>query len=144
MTMRNTRQIISIVAVLAALLALPVLAQEAQCPRLPANSGLHWNEVRNPDLLFCNAVGADGVQAFSVMLSRESPFRPVRSLRAESSTIHGGEARWYRTEIASRPDLQARETSIELADGTVAYFNVQARSDAELQAAYSQIAALQF
>lgn len=130
--------------VLASLVAVPVFAQEARCPRLPADSSLHWDEVRHPDLLFCKAINADGAQVFSVMLSRESPFEPVRSLRAESSTIDGREARWYRTQIATRPTLQAREASVELAGGGIAYFNVQSDSEAGLQAAYTQIASLGF
>ncbi len=117
--------------------------QATRCPSLPADSTLRWEEVRAPDLLFCKAMDGDA-QVFSVMLAAESPFNPSRSQRAETSTIHGQEARWYRTEIASRPDLQARETSIELPGGAIAYFNVQAESDQALQRAYAQISALDF
>ena len=65
--------------------------------------------MRNPDLLFCKAVDANGDQVFSVMVSRESPFDPRRSQRAEASNINGQNTWWYRTEIATRPNLLARE-----------------------------------
>lgn len=123
----------------------PLHAQEAaSCPKLPADSALQWQEVRNPDLLFCKAMDANGNQAFTVMVSNDSPFNPVRSQRAESSSINGKNTWWYRTEIATRPELLAREAAVELANGNVAYFNVQANSDADLQQAYSTVAALGF
>ncbi len=129
----------------ALLCASPLQAQEiASCPKLPANSPLQWQEVRNPDLLFCKAVDVNGDQVFTVMVSRESPFDPVRSQRAESSSINGKNTWWYRTEIATRPDLLAREAAVELANGNVAYFNVQANNDADLKQAYTTVAALGF
>lgn len=125
--------------------AAPAHAQESTaCPTLPANSTLQWEEVRNPDLLFCKAINADGAQQFTVMVSRDSPFKPVRSQRAEAGNINGQNTWWYRTEIATRPDLLAREAAIELADGNIAYFNVQAGSDADLQQAYSTVSGLGF
>ena len=127
------------------LCAAPLYAQQAaSCPTLPAGSTLQWQEIRNPDLLFCKAVDANGSQAFSVMISRESPFKPTRNLREEASSINGQSAWWYRTEIATRPDVLAREAAIELANGDVAYFNVQANSDEELQRAYAIVAGLGF
>ncbi|SIQ04786.1 hypothetical protein [Solilutibacter tolerans] len=127
------------------LCAAPLQAQETQgCPQLPANSVLQWQEIRNPDLLFCKAMDANGRQAFTVMVSHESPFNPVRSQRAESTSINGQKTWWYRTEIATRPELLAREAAIELSNGNVAYFNVQANNDADLQQAYSTVAALSF
>lgn len=114
------------------------------CPTLPASSGLQWQEIRNPDLLFCKAMDANGKLVFSVMVSGETPFVPVRSQRAEAASIDGRSTWWYRTQIASRPELLAREAAIELPDGQVAYINIQAGDDQALQVAYSNVAALQF
>ena len=62
----------------------PAQAQQAaQCPRLPANAALHWEEVNNPDLLFCKATDATGSQPFTVMVSNASPFEPTRRLDYE-------------------------------------------------------------
>lgn len=123
----------------------PAYAQQSSsCPKLPNSSNLQWQEMRNPDLLFCKALDAAGKQVFTVMLSRESPFKAIRRLRAESLLINGQETWWYRTEIASNTELLAREASIELADGNIAYFNVQADDDSALQAAYSTVSALAF
>lgn len=125
--------------------AMPLHAQESgSCPRLPAGSTLQWQEIRNPDLLFCKAMDANGNQLFSVMVSRESPFDPQRGNRAESSSINGQSTWWYRTEIATRPSVLAREAMIELANGDVAYFNVQADSDTGLQQAYATVSTLSF
>ncbi|MBE2210341.1 MAG: hypothetical protein IAE66_01945 [Xanthomonadaceae bacterium] len=127
------------------LCAAPLHAQEsASCPKLPAGSTLQWEEIRNPDLLFCKAIDASGNEVFSVMVSRESPFDPRRSNRAESSSINGQNTWWYRTEIATRPDVLAREAAIELSNGDVAYFNVQANNDSDLQHAYATVATLGF
>lgn len=127
------------------LCATPLHAQQSPaCPTLPADSTLQWQEVRNPDLLFCKAVDTHGNQVFTVMVSRESPFDPVRSQRAESTRINGQNTWWYRTEIATRPELLAREAAIKLANGDIVYFNVQADNDAALQQAYSTVAALGF
>lgn len=129
----------------AAIAATTASAQQARaCPQLPATANLHWEQIQNPDLLFCKAVDTAGGQPFSLMVSRESPFSPIRRLRAETTTVNGGETLWYRTEIAARPDIVARETAVTLADGSVAYFNVQVSDESGLQRIYSQIAALDF
>lgn len=123
----------------------PAQAQQAaQCPRLPANAALHWEEVNNPDLLFCKATDAAGSQPFTVMVSNASPFEPTRRLRAEATRVNGNETWWYRTEIAARPDIVARETSVVLPNGRVAYFNIQASDEAGLQRAFAQISELGF
>ncbi|MGY0504472.1 hypothetical protein [Luteimonas sp. e5] len=132
---------------LLALLCLPAVAgaqSAAQCPQLPRGSGLTWEVISHPGLLFCKAVDDAGQQAFTVSISPSSPFRRSRSMRAERITINGQEVFWYRTEIATQPDLLARETSIDLSGGEVAYFNVQADTGEELQRAYEQISALDF
>ena len=123
----------------------PAQAQQtAQCPRLPANAAIHWEEVNNPDLLFCKATDATGSQPFTVMVSNASPFEPTRRLRAEATRVNGSETWWYRTEIAARPDIVARETSVVLPNGRVAYFNIQASDEAGLQRAFAQISELGF
>lgn len=127
------------------LCAAPALAQDGrQCPKLPNNSTLKWQEMRNPDLLFCKALDGNGEQAFSVMVARESPFNPTRSLRSESSRINGQDTWWYRTAIANRPELVVREAAITLPDGNIAYFNVQAASQDRLQDSFGVISGLGF
>ena len=136
----------SLVFGLAALSGLsPARAQQAaQCPRLPADAALHWEEVNNPDLLFCKATDEAGGQPFTIMVSNESPFEPIRRLRAESTMVNGSNTWWYRTEIAARPEIVARETSVTLPNGRVAYINIQVIDDAGLQRTYTQISALGF
>ena len=134
---------LSLSVVLGLLVAAPVQAQSGpSCPTLPSGSPLQWEEMRNPDLLFCKAMDATGEQVFSMMVSAESPFDPVRSKRAETSLINGANTYWYRTEIATRPEVLAREAMVVLPNGRVAYFNVQADNDSELQEAFATVAAL--
>lgn len=129
----------------ALLCAPPLHAQQGpNCPKLPADSGLKWQEIRNPDLLFCKAMDAGGNQMFSVMVSNESPFEPVRSRREEALSVNGRSTWWYRTQIATRPNVLAREAAVELGNGNVAYFNVQADDAAELRQTLSTVAALGF
>jgi hypothetical protein len=108
---------------------------EAACPTLPDGSGLHWNELDNPDLTFCKALrDGDDVEVFAVVVSKTSPFSPKRSDREEKGTIDGQEIRWYRGQIATDPKVQVRETLLGLADGRVAHVSLRARNDDELAA----------
>ncbi len=120
-------------------------AQSAgECPLLPGDSGLSWSALAGDDFVFCKALRDGGEEVFAVMISRDSPFNPKRSDRAEETVIDGHQARWYRGEIASAPDAEVRETLIELDDGRVAHISLRAASEAELADALQQAQTLRF
>ena len=102
------------------------------CPHLPASSGLTWTHQAGPDFDFCKAMRADGTQAFGVFIGEESPFEPKGSNRAETGTIEGRGIYWYRGEVAGDPNVQVRETLVELADDRVAHIWMKARNPQEL------------
>ena len=138
------RTAVLVAATAAAWAALPAQAQQAGCPRLPAGSTLNVEGNAVPGITLCRALDAGGKEVFVVMIGNNPPFSPLRRNRAEESTIAGQMIRWYRTEIALRPELEAREASVTLPDGRNAYFNVQAPDATSLQLAYGQIATLAF
>jgi hypothetical protein len=111
-------------------------AGDAQCPQLPADAGLAWEARKAGDGDFCRALRADGSEAFGVYITPGRSFKPARRNRAERGYgIDGQEVIWYRAEIAIAPGVQARETTVELADGRHAHIWLQAPSEAELGAA---------
>lgn len=132
---------------LAALLAAgAAMAQTAgDCPALPGDSGLRWDKMSAPDLVFCKAIrDSDGAEMFAVTIAAESPFRPRRADREEKATIDGHEVWWYRGEIASAPDAQVRETLIELPDGRVAHISLRADSRDALNTVLRQAGGIRF
>lgn len=131
---------------LACLLAAGVAQAQsaAECPVLPGDSNLTWTAMAGPDFVFCKAIRDGGDEVFAVMISKDSPFDPRRSDRAEEAVIDGHEMRWYRGEIASAPDAEVRETLIELDDGRVAHISLRANSEAELANALADAQSLRF
>ena len=121
-------------------------AQSAgECPLLPAESGMSWKTLVGPDFVFCKAIrDNDQSEAFAVTIAGESPFKPKRVDRAEETTIDGHAGYWYRSEIASAPNAQVRETLVELDDGRVAHISLHADSEAELASVLKEAEALQF
>jgi hypothetical protein len=120
-------------------------AQSAgECPMLPGDSGLSWKALAGDDFVFCKALREDGDEVFAVTVSKDSPFDPKRSNRAEEAVIDGHEVRWYRGEIASAPDAEVREALIKLDDGRVAHISLRADSEAELASAMQEAQALRF
>lgn len=120
------------------LLVLAVSAQAQQppaCPQLPASAGLIWEHAAAGDADICRALREDGTEAFGMYIASESPFKPNRRNREEQGAIDGHEVSWYRAEIAAKPNVQARETLLELGDGRVAHIWFQANSDQEFGAA---------
>lgn len=117
---------------------------QGNCPQLPASTGLTWEHRGSADSDFCRAVRADGSEAFGLYIARKSPFKPKRGDRAEAGTIDGREMYWYKGELAARPDVQVRETLIELDDGRVAHIWLQAPSQATLGSAIEQAQAMSF
>lgn len=119
------------------------VANEA-CPQLPADAGLVWQHKGTANSDFCRALRADGSEAFGLYIAAESPFKPKRGDRAEQASIDGRDVTWYRSELAAKPDVQARETLLELPDGRVAHIWVQANSPAQLGEAIGQTRSLHF
>lgn len=129
------------------LLAIPAQAQAQEstaCPRLPADADLTWEHRGTGSSDFCRALRADGTEAFGLYIATESPFEPNRRNREEVGTVDGRDIHWYRAELATKPDIQARETLIELDDGRVAHIWLQADSTATLFRLFQVTSGLRF
>lgn len=114
------------------------------CPQLAADSGLTWQHKASAKTDFCRALRSDGSEAFGLYIASESAFKPSRSNREERASIDGHEVDWYRSEIASKPDIQARETVLKLVDGRVAHIWIQATTPEQLGEALQQAQAMRF
>ncbi len=138
-------RLVSLAVLLCALTPLGVLAQSpASCPTLPVDAGLRWEQLDGPGFLFCKAVrDSDGGEAFAVTISRESPFKPRRTDRAEEASIAGAPAHWYRSEIAGASAI-ARETLVELGEDRVAHISLRAADEQAKAQAMQQVQALGF
>jgi len=113
------------------------------CPQLPASSGLAWEYKASGGSDFCRALRADGSEAFGLYISRKANFEPKRGNRAENGVIDGQVVYWYKGELATKPDVEVRETLVELPDGRVAHIWLQAQAP-ELAPALSQAQAIRF
>lgn len=102
------------------------------CPQLPPSSQLTWEHKANAGSDFCRALRNDGSEAFGMYISNKSPFTPKRGDRAEAGSIDGKSVFWYRGELAGKPDVQVRETLLELGDGRIAHIWLQAASPDKL------------
>ncbi len=121
-----------------------VLSQgDGTCPQLPASSGLVWEYKGSGGGDFCRALREDGSEAFGLYIATKSPFTPKRGNRAEAGVIDGQTMFWYKGEVAIRPDMQVRETLIELPDGRTAHIWLQA-SDAQLGNSIMQAQSIRF
>lgn len=114
------------------------------CPHLPASTGLKWESSTGPDFVFCRALRADGSQAFGVYLGEDSPFEPKRRNRTETGTIDGQPVYWYRSEVATRPNIEVRETLLQLADGREAHIFLEAGTGEQLADTFRQVQQLRF
>lgn len=120
-------------------------AQSLQgCPQLPAESDLIWQHRATGAADFCRALRVDGSEAFGMYISPEPTFDPSRGNREEVGRIDGREIHWYRSELAGQPNVEARETLVELRDGRVAHIWLQGDSPAELQQLFQLTQALDF
>jgi hypothetical protein len=63
--------------------------------------------------------------AFGLYISRKANFEPKRGNRAEAGAIDGQAMYWYKGELATKPNVEVRETLVELADGRVAHIWLQ-------------------
>jgi len=119
-------------------------SDDGVCPQLPADSGLAWTHKGTANSDFCRALRADGSEAFGLYIAKDAPFKPNRSDRAEQASIDGHDVVWYRSELATRPGVVARETVIDLPNGRVAHMWIQSESDEQLQQALGQTRNLRF
>ncbi|MGH8032269.1 MAG: hypothetical protein ACREO8_07885 [Luteimonas sp.] len=145
--MKTTRRLAFATALVAGMLTVgAAVAQSAgSCPSLPKDSGLSWKELARTDFTFCKALrDSDGGEAFAVTIAKKSPFKPKRTNREERTSIDGHQGYWYRSEVASAPTLQVRETLIELADGHVAHISVRATSPEQLSAVIQRAESIRF
>ena len=110
----------------------PAVVAAGDCPQLPPDSGLHWEQRDVPGMVFCKALADDGSERFSVVLGKALPFRPDNALAAGRGAIDGRKIRWYRGGDAFRPDLVIRETLLRLGGGREAHIVVRAPSEALL------------
>jgi hypothetical protein len=99
-----------------------------QCPAVSGD--FRWEIGRGPDLLFCNAVSAEGEEMFDLIIARDSPFRPQRSNRAETGVLGGGELQWYRGNTAQGEFM--REALIDLDAERKAYVFLRAPDAASM------------
>ena len=110
------------------------------CPVFPAEISelLRWEAMRVPDMLLCRAIRTDDAsEAFALTLSRESPFKPRRSDRAEVGNLNGREVQWYRGEVPNEPQVMIRETLMEIGKNQVIHVFMRAK-DAEMLARHQQ------
>lgn len=89
-------------------LSLPVFSataqNTAQCPSLPSDSNLQWQERASGDLLVCRASTGGGREVMSLTLTRNDPDIPLtRALRQERDSFAGERMYWY------QPDLGGQE-----------------------------------
>ena len=111
------------------------------CPVFPAEiaESLRWEAMRLPDMLLCRAIRIDDAsEAFALTLSRESPFKPRRSDRAEIANLNGREVQWYRGEVPNEPKVLIRETLIQVGKNQVIHVFMRAK-DADTLARHQQL-----
>lgn len=113
------------------------------CPPFPSQFAdiVHWEHRQIPGMLFCRALLADGTEAFALTVSAESPFKPRRGLREETSTLgNGHELIWYRAEIIGQTSMLGREALVQLAPDRVAHLSMRA-PDADTLSKFESYAA---
>lgn len=92
------------------------LAQQAdQCPSLPADSGLHWEQQTQSDFIVCKALTADGRAVLNMMLTPRDPNLGLnRSLRAEKGSFAGEAMHWYKLDMGGRdlPGMESRRITV--------------------------------
>lgn len=113
----------------------------------PAFSGqelttLRWEPIRAPGMLFCRAMRDDGSEAFALTFSRESPFDPRRSNRAEVGELNGERVQWYRGTIVTDRDALVREALIDFGDRHVLHISMRADDEQMLERQQRAVLAL--
>ncbi len=118
----------------------------SDCPALSIQqrTTLHWEPIRAPNMLFCRAVRDDGSAAFALTFSRESPFNPRGSNRAEVGNFMGQGVQWYRSTVATDPNALIREALIDFGDGHVLHISTRASDPQTLARQQRDVLALTF
>ncbi|MGY1425360.1 hypothetical protein [Lysobacter sp. A289] len=114
------------------------------CPQLPGDTDLTWEHRGMGESDFCRALRSDGSEAFGMYISNEAAFDPKRGNREEADVINGQEIRWYRAELVGQPDVEARETLVELNDGRTAHIWLQAGPGEQLDKMFQLARGLDF
>lgn len=89
--------------------------QSAQCPLLPPDSGLQWEEQLHSDFIVCKANTTDGRNVLNMMLTARDPDMTLsRALRAEKGAFGGESMHWYRLDMGGRdlPGLESRRITV--------------------------------
>lgn len=102
-------------ALLLAAAATASAQQTVQCPLLPADSGLHWEQQVQSDFILCKATASDGRTVLNMMLTARDPgIALTRALRAEKGTFGGEALHWYKLDMGGRdlPGLESRRITV--------------------------------
>ena len=121
----------------------PAVVAAGDCPQLPPDSGLRWEQRDVPGMVFCKAIGTDG-ERFSVTLGNSLPFRPVGSQQSGRGTLDGRKIRWYRGSDGFDPGILLRETLVKLGAGREAHIVIRASSEDALAVRLQQVETLRF
>lgn len=87
----------------------------AECPSLPASSGLQWQQQAQTDFLLCKASTSDGREVLSLMLSTRNPELPLsRPLRQEKGLFAGESLYWYQPDLGGQqpPGYENRRITV--------------------------------
>ncbi|MGE6333847.1 hypothetical protein [Stenotrophomonas sp. NPDC077659] len=107
-----------------------------QCPSLPANSGLQWQEQSQSGFVVCRAATEDGREVLSLMLSQRDPGIPLtRSLRQEKGSFGGESMYWYQPDLGGQEPpgyAERRITVVKLDKGRYAQIALYPGSTQEL------------
>ncbi|MNN43122.1 hypothetical protein D3C81_1573430 [compost metagenome] len=112
-------------------------AQQAdQCPTLPSDSGLHWEQQTQSAFIVCKATTGDGRAVLNLMLTTRDPDLLLnRALRAEKGTFAGESLHWYKLDMGGRdlPGLESRRiTTVKLDKNRFAQIWIDAADVGEL------------
>ena len=102
-------------ALLLAASATATAQSTAQCPSLPSDSGLHWEQQAQTDFIVCKATTEDGRPVLNMMLTPRDPDMLLnRSLRAEKGSFAGESLHWYKLDMGGRdlPGLESRRITV--------------------------------
>lgn len=95
--------------------------QTVQCPQLPADSSLHWEQQTQSDFIVCKATTDDGRAVLNMMLTARDPDLGLnRALRAEKGVFGGEPLYWYKLDMGGRnvPGLESRRITVVKLDKT--------------------------
>lgn len=114
--MNILRAVVSLCLLLSATVA--AAQATAECPALPADSGLQWKEQAENNYLSCKATTADGREVLSLMLTQRDPDIPLsRPLRQEKGSFAGETMYWYSPDLGGQQPpgyAQRRMTIVKL------------------------------